>query len=249
LPDETKQSEEKAKNTIDEPKEKQEEKKKDEQIELENKQKEHELKEKTSKDNVEPPINKNVPDSSEEKTSEEKKKEPLATPKESVRIDTRKEEKKAPKKKEEKDKDFKYIVRIANTDIDGEKTIIFGLSQIKGVGRHMAVLITDEAGLDRTMKVGKLSDAQIEKIQKTLENLNSTAPPWMLNHRKDLDTGKDIHLLSSDVSMRLRDDINLLKMIRSYRGIRHESGLPVRGQRTRGNNRKGLALGVSKKRP
>lgn len=152
------------------------------------------------------------------------------------------------KKKDEKDEDFQYIVRISNTDIDGEKNIIMGLSQIKGIGRHMAALIADASGIDKKMKIGKLSEGQIGKIRDLLDNISSIAPGWMLNHRKDIDTGKDIHLISSDIDLRLRDDVNLLKMIRSYRGIRHESSLPVRGQRTRANNRRGLALGVSKKR-
>lgn len=164
-----------------------------------------------------------------------------------------KEEKTEPKKDlkkppEKKDEDFQYIVRIANTDIDGEKNVVMGLAQIKGIGRHMAVLIADATRIDKKVKIGKLTDAQIEKIKEVLENIHNTAPGWMLNHRKDIDTGNDIHLISSEVDLRLRDDVNLLKMIRSYRGIRHESGLSVRGQRTRANNRKGLALGVSKKR-
>jgi small subunit ribosomal protein S13 len=159
------------------------------------------------------------------------------------------EPKKPAKKQDEKDEDFQYIVRIANTDIEGDKTLIMGIAQIKGIGRHMAVLIADATGIDKKIKMGKLTDTQIEKIKKALEDIQNIAPGWMLNHRKDIDTGKDIHLISSDVELRLRDDVNLLKMIRSYRGIRHETGLSVRGQRTRANNRRGLALGVSKKRP
>ena len=151
------------------------------------------------------------------------------------------------KKTEKKKDDFKYIVRIANTDVDGEKNVVMGLSQIKGIGRHMAVLITDYTKLDRTKKIGDLKDAEIERINDALTNLPQLVPKWMLNHQKDFDTGKDIHLISAEVDMKLRDDINLLKMIRSYRGIRHELGLRVRGQRTRANNRRGLALGVSKK--
>jgi len=71
----------------------------------------------------------------------------------------------------------------------------------------------------------------------------------MFNHRKDYETGNDIHLTGSEIDMRLRDEINIMKKIRSYRGIRHERGLRARGQRTRSNNRSGLTLGVSKKRP
>ena len=155
---------------------------------------------------------------------------------------------KTEKKKDKKDDDFRYIIRLANTDINGEKTIVMGLTQIKGIGRHLAFIITDKVGIDRSIKIGDLNDQQIEKIKVAIEEITNYTPGWMLNHRKEIDTGKDIHLISSDVDMRLRDDVNLLKMIRCYRGIRHESGLPVRGQRTRANNRKGLALGVSKKR-
>jgi len=156
--------------------------------------------------------------------------------------------KKEEKKKHEKDPDFKYIVRISNTDIDGEKNVLHGLTTIKGIGLHISTLINDEAGIDGSMKIGKLKDAQIEKLQKTIDNFQNNAPSWMLNHRKDSETGQDIHLIGSEIEMRLRDEINIMKKIRSYRGIRHERGLPVRGQRTRANNRKGLALGVSKKR-
>ncbi len=186
---------------------------------------------------------------SEIKEMETKPAEPEQPKEEPVKIDSKKESKKPAKKKDEKDTDFNYIVRIANADIDGEKKVAFGLTQIKGLGRRMAALVADTAGIDREIKCGNLTDSQLEKINEVLGNLSKKAPSWMLNHRKDFDTGEDIHLISTEVELRLRDEINLLKMIRSYRGIRHESGLSVRGQRTRANNRKGLALGVSKKRP
>ena len=158
------------------------------------------------------------------------------------------EKKEKSKKEVDRGKDFKYIVRLSNTDVDGEKNIVYGLKSIKGIGVHMATLIADEVGIDRYMKIGDLKDPQIEKIQEIIDKVSKNAPSWMLNHRKDLETGEDIHLIGSDIDMRLRDEINILKKIRSYRGIRHERGLRVRGQRTRANNRRGLALGVSKKR-
>ncbi len=180
------------------------------------------------------------------KTEEEIKPEEQEVPKDQKpKVAEVKKESKKPDKK--KDSDFNYIVRIANTDIDGEKKIIFGLTQIKGLGRRMATYVADAAGIDRSIKCGNLSDSQLEKINQVLEYMHEKAPSWILNHRKDFDTGKDLHLIGSDVEMRLRDDVNLLKMIRSYRGIRHETNLRVRGQRTRANNRKGLSLGVSKK--
>jgi small subunit ribosomal protein S13 len=152
------------------------------------------------------------------------------------------------KKREVHDENFNYIVRIANTDINGERSVIQGLTSIKGVGRHMATFISDTAGVDRTLKFGKLSEQQIQQLQTALANIPTTAPAWMMNRRKDLYTGENQHLISMEIATRLRDDVNLMKMIRSYKGVRHEAGLPVRGQRTRANGRFGLSLGVSKRR-
>jgi small subunit ribosomal protein S13 len=153
-----------------------------------------------------------------------------------------------PVKKKEHDENFNYIIRVVNTDINGEHNIVQGLTQIKGIGRHMATFIADTAGVDRKLKFGNLPESEIEKLKEVLENIDEYAPPWMLNYRKDAYTGEDIHLISTDVTSRLRDDINMMKMIRSYRGVRHELGLKVRGQRSSSNGRKGLALGVSKRR-
>ena len=197
-------------------------------------------------------------DKSEEttKTKDEEKAEQISketdeiVPTKEKKVDAKKPEgiKEKSKKKVDRGKDFKYIVRLSNTDIDGEKNIVYGLASIKGIGVHMASLIANEIGIDRKTKFGDLKDQQIEKIQEVIDKVGSNAPKWMLNHRKDLETGEDIHLIGVDIDMSLRDEINLLKKIRSYRGIRHERGLRVRGQRTRANNRRGLALGVSKKR-
>jgi small subunit ribosomal protein S13 len=153
-----------------------------------------------------------------------------------------------PGKKKEHDENFNYIIRIVNTDINGEYNIVQGLTQIKGIGRHMATFIADTAGVNRKIKFGNLPEPEIEKIKEVLENIDEYAPAWMLNYRKDMYTGEDMHLISTDVATHLRDDINLMKMIRSYRGVRHELGLKVRGQRTSSNGRRGLALGVSKRR-
>jgi small subunit ribosomal protein S13 len=152
------------------------------------------------------------------------------------------------KNKKEYGENFNYIVRLVNTDINGEKNIVQGLTQIKGIGHHMATFIADTTGINRKIKIGNLPETDVEKIKEILENIGEHAPAWMLNYRKDVYTGNNMHLISSDVPIRLRDDINMMKMIRSYRGIRHESGLKVRGQRSSSNGRKGLALGVSKRR-
>ena len=63
----------------------------------------------------------------------------------------------------------------------------------------------------------------------------------------DYETGADMHLIGQDLGIMQDDDINRMKMIRNYRGVRHDTHHKVRGQRTRSNGRKGLAVGVQKK--
>ena len=145
--------------------------------------------------------------------------------------------------------DFKYIIRMADTDLDGNKPIIYSLQGIKGIGYRVAEGIVKRLKLNPREKMGNLDDETIEKIRKIVEEeLADFLPGWMTNHRKDFYTGEDKHFLSADLDLKIQEDINRLKRIRAYRGIRHEKGLPVRGQRTRSNGRKGLAVGVSRKK-
>jgi small subunit ribosomal protein S13 len=145
--------------------------------------------------------------------------------------------------------DFKYIVRIAETDIDGNRPLLYALMSIKGIGYRVAEGIVKEMDLNPKVKIGELSDEEIDKIRGHVEgDLESILPEWMKNHRRVYLTGEDRHILATDLDLQIQDDINRLKRIRAYRGIRHERGLPVRGQRTRANGRRGLAVGVSRKK-
>lgn len=145
--------------------------------------------------------------------------------------------------------EFKYIVRMANTDLDGNRPLLYALQGIKGIGYRVAEGIVRELKMDPKEKIGNLSDEDIEKIRVIVEEkLEDLLPSWMRNHRKEYITGEDRHLLSTDLDLQKQDDINRLKRIRAYRGIRHERGLTVRGQRTRSNGRRGLAVGVSRKK-
>ena len=149
---------------------------------------------------------------------------------------------------EKKKDDFKYIVRLAATDIDGNQPVRYALTKVKGIGNSLATHITDRAGVKRGVKIGNLSDDEISRIDELISSVQEWAPPWMRNRRRDRETGNDVHLISAEIDMKLREDINLLKKIRSYRGIRHKKGLRVRGQRTRAHGRTGLTVGVSKRR-
>lgn len=145
--------------------------------------------------------------------------------------------------------EFIHIVRIAGTDIDGNKPLKMGLLKVKGISHAFAHAIVEVSNLDGRTKLGNLSDTDIEKINDVIENLDKyNIPSWMYNRKRDLETGKNIHMTMSDLDLRFRDDINRLQRIKSYRGFRHRFGLPCRGQRTKASFRKGAVLGVVRKK-
>lgn len=154
---------------------------------------------------------------------------------------------KAIKKPEGASEDFRYIVRLANTDLRGDRPVVYALTGIKGLGVRVAEVVADLAGVPRGEPIGNLKEEQTAKILEVLTNLGDTAPPWFVNRQREWASGADMHVFGSDVDLSLRDDINRMKMIRSYKGVRHEQGQKVRGQRTRSNGRTGLTVGVIKK--
>jgi len=145
-------------------------------------------------------------------------------------------------------KEFRHIVRIIDTDVDGTLKTPFALTKIKGVNLNLANAILKKAGINADVRAGFLTEADVEKIEDVIENPEKYGlPSWLLNRRKDLETGKDLHLISADLVLRTKMDIERMKEIKSWRGYRHAYGLKVRGQRTRTTGRKGKAVGVRKK--
>lgn len=142
---------------------------------------------------------------------------------------------------------FNYIVRLANADIDGQKHTVIGLQSIKGVGKRVSQIIVKKANIDPSAKIGSLADDKVVELEKIVLDYVQYAPSWAVNRQMDYESGADMHLFGNDLDIIQKDDINRMKMIRSYRGVRHETGHKVRGQRTRSNGRKGLAVGVMKK--
>ena len=147
------------------------------------------------------------------------------------------------------EEDFKHMIRIARRDINGNKTIENALADVKGVGPALSRAIGIVMKLDLNQKIGYLSDDEINKIEESIRDPKSlNIPDWMLNRRNDYETGETGHLIESDLMMTLREDLNRLKKTRSYKGRRHEVGLPVRGQRTKSTFRKGSSVGVRRRR-
>jgi len=149
---------------------------------------------------------------------------------------------------EKKGDDFRYIVRIVNSDLDANKDIVKALAGIKGVGMRTAEIIARMTGIPRSTKIGDLPEEKTEELEKLVLDYSEKAPHWMVNRQHDWSSGADIHVVGVDVDLYKRDDVNLMRMIRCYKGVRHETGQKVRGQRSRANGRSGLTLGVIKRK-
>ena len=146
-------------------------------------------------------------------------------------------------------REFNYIVRLHGTNIDGTKMVPYALTEVKGVGIRLARAIVKQLGLDATERLGSLSDADVKKLEVAIDEPASVGlPTWMLNRQKDPMTGEDLHVLASDLDLRNKDDIDLMRETRSWKGERHARGLKVRGQRTKTTGRTGRSVGVSRAR-
>jgi small subunit ribosomal protein S13 len=154
---------------------------------------------------------------------------------------------KKPEKKRKMIEGVSGVVRLLEVDLDGTKRVRSAILGVKGVGKSLANGILTASGLDSEAFLGSLNEEQIHKLEDAIRNPSKYGIPFhMLNRRFDPTTGEHRHLVSSELSFAVRGDIDLMKKTRSYKGIRHELGLPVRGQKTRSSFRTGMIVGVSK---
>lgn len=121
------------------------------------------------------------------------------------------------------------MARIAGVDLPNKKFLEYGLTAIYGIGLHSSRAIIAEVELDPRKKVGDLTDEEIAKIRKVIED-NFTV----------------------EGSLRTQISLNIKRLIDigSYRGLRHRKNLPVRGQRSKTNarTRKGPRKTVANKK-
>ena len=108
------------------------------------------------------------------------------------------------------------MARIAGVDIPRDKRVGVSLSYIHGIGRPSAVRICTDASVALETKVRELTDDEISRIREYIDRN---------------------FVVEGELRRRVRQNIQRLIEINSYRGIRHRRGLPVRGQRTRTNAR------------
>ncbi len=145
--------------------------------------------------------------------------------------------------------EYRYLVRVAGTDLDGSKKLAYALTGIKGVGIRLAESIIRVVGLDPNIRMGFISEQDVRKIEEVLANpVKYGIPKWMVNRQKDVSSGEYLHLTGSDLTLAIKTDIDDMRKMKSYRGIRHALGLKVRGQHTKTTGRKGQTVGVRRKK-
>ncbi|GAB4478685.1 30S ribosomal protein S13 [Erythrobacter tepidarius] len=121
------------------------------------------------------------------------------------------------------------MARIAGVNIPTNKRVIIALTYIHGIGRTTAVQIADKLGIAHSTRVQDLSDEEILRIRETIDAEFT---------------------VEGDLRRQTAMNIKRLMDLRAYRGLRHRSGLPVRGQRTHTNarTRKGKAKPIAGKK-
>jgi len=107
------------------------------------------------------------------------------------------------------------MVRLAGVDIQDSWRVDYALTRIKGIGWSTSKKILDSLKLESKKRVSELTHEELAKISAKLEE----------------------YPIEGDLIRRVKADIQRLKTIGAYRGIRHARNLPVRGQRTRSNAR------------
>lgn len=143
----------------------------------------------------------------------------------------------------------KVFFRKLRSQVDGNAKVEHGLTQIRGVGRRLAQAIVKIAEINPHSRVGALPEKDINRIEEIILNpVENGVPSWMVNRKKDLRTGENIHLIGNKLELEVKKDIDRMKKIKSYKGVRHHLRLKVRGQRTKSTGRHGLVVGVVRRK-
>ena len=128
----------------------------------------------------------------------------------------------------------RVFFRQLRSQVDGNAKVEYGLTQIRGVGRRFAQAIVSVAGIDPSLRIGAIPEKDLNRIEEIILNpIESGVPNWMVNRPKDLRTGKDLHIIGNKLDLSLKNDIDRMKKIKTYKGVRRHLRLKVRGQRTK----------------
>ncbi len=143
----------------------------------------------------------------------------------------------------------KVFFRNLRTQVDGNAKVEHGLTQIRGIGRRFAQAMIKIAGIDSNLRIGAIAEKDLNRIEEIIMNpIENGIPNWMVNRTKDLRTGEDLHVVGNKLEITVRRDIDRMKKIKSYKGVRHHLKLKVRGQKTKSTGRHGLVIGVMRRK-
>jgi small subunit ribosomal protein S13 len=139
------------------------------------------------------------------------------------------------------------IIRLAETNLDGTKYTGVAIRGIRGVSFMFGNAVAKVSGFE-DRRLSELKEEEMKKLEDVIFHPEKYGiPAWLYNRRREPATNISRHLAVSQLDFAQRLDINEMKKIRSYRGVRHGLGLPVRGQRTRSSFRTGTTVGVKRK--
>jgi len=160
------------------------------------------------------------------------------------KADKRKEEhREAPRPPEKR---LQNVIRLGETNLDGNKKVAHAIMDIKGISFAMSKAISEVSGLG-SKKISELSEHDIHKLEDMINSPEKHGvPSWMFNRRNEPEKGMTRHLTTSQLDLTHKTDIDRMKKIKSYKGVRHIIGQPVRGQRTRSSFRSGGTVGVQR---
>eukprot|EP01111_Echinosteliopsis_oligospora_P014156 TRINITY_DN526_c0_g1_i2.p2 TRINITY_DN526_c0_g1~~TRINITY_DN526_c0_g1_i2.p2 ORF type:complete len:129 (-),score=30.57 TRINITY_DN526_c0_g1_i2:98-484(-) len=126
---------------------------------------------------------------------------------------------------------------------------MYALTAIKGCGRRFSNIVCKKAEVDINKRAGELTNEEIDKLVTIINHPRQfKIPDWFLNRQKDIKDGKTSQVISNNLDIKLRDDLERLKKIRAHRGLRHYWGVRVRGQHTKTTGRRGRTVGVAGKK-
>ena len=110
--------------------------------------------------------------------------------------------------------DFKLILRIQNTNVDGTRKVPFALRKIKGIGRRFAWVLCKTLRIDVNRRAGSLTNEEMEKVEEAmLDPEKFGIPTYLYNRQNDYKTGKWIHCVSNDLDTKLREDLQRLQKV------------------------------------
>lgn len=108
-------------------------------------------------------------------------------------------------------------LRIEGVTLNPRKQILYSIQAVYGIGKTRAGELLDKAGIERNKPTKDITEDELAKIRDTINSSNFK--------------------IEGELKQEIFRNINILKNIKSYRGMRHKVGLPVRGQNTRKNAR------------